>query len=101
MASDTEQGSAIAPTLPLSKSEEEVLRHYDRLQELKLEIALLRAQQSYSAGKQPSAPRPLMKRHGSLSRYQTRLQEMYRETKRRHFKPGHYIRLIRISSTTS
>lgn len=46
-------GSAIAPTLPLSKSEEEVLRHYDRLQELKLEMALLRAQQSHSTGKQP------------------------------------------------
>lgn len=55
MASDAGQGagtgSTIDPTLPLSKSEEEVLQYYDRLQELKLEIALLRAQQSYNASK--------------------------------------------------
>lgn len=55
MASNPGQGadtsSAITPTLPLSKSEEEVLQHYDRLQALKLEISLLRAQQSYDASK--------------------------------------------------
>lgn len=57
MTSNAEQGAAssstISPTLPLSNSEKQVLQNYDRLQELKLEIALLKAQQSYSASKRP------------------------------------------------
>ncbi|SPO00900.1 uncharacterized protein DNG_03648 [Cephalotrichum gorgonifer] len=52
---DAGVGSTITPTLPLSKSEEEVLQHYDKLQELKLEIALLKAQQSYNADTPPGS----------------------------------------------
>lgn len=48
---DPSIGNGITSTLTLSKAEEEVLRQYDRLQEIKLEIALAKAQQSYSAGK--------------------------------------------------
>ena len=61
MASSSEQGadtSTASPTLPLSDSEKEVLQHYDRLQELKLEISLLKAQQSYNTSKRPLAPQP-------------------------------------------
>lgn len=90
--SDSEQGAgignAIATTLPLSKSEEEVLRHYDRLQELKLEIALLRAQQSYSAGiigpYCPAQPCP-----AQLITW--RNQTMYLSRGRRHTTPREHI----------
>jgi len=40
----------VKPVLPLSKTEEEILKLYDRLQELKLELALLQAHGSYREG---------------------------------------------------
>jgi hypothetical protein len=48
---DTNVDRTVVSPLRLAKSEEDILRQYDRLQELKLEIALLKAQQSLSPGK--------------------------------------------------
>lgn len=74
MAQGAGAGSTVTAALPLSQSEEETLRQYDRLQELKLEIALLRAQQSYDASKrspatamkEPSRSLPKHRRHSSV-----------------------------------
>lgn len=46
-----EHGPWAQAVTPLSKTEEEVLRLYDRLQELKLEMALLQSHQAYQQGK--------------------------------------------------